>query len=183
MLQKKTFIFLLFTFLINGSIFSQQYTLNNGEIEFNSNAPLELIKASSNQLKGSIDPINNQFAFIVKIVSFDGFNNDLQKDHFNENYMESDKYPKATFSGKIIEKIDFDKDGVYNVRAKGRLNIHGQNQIRIIKAVLTIKNGTIKLTSKFRVPLEDHNISIPKIVNKKIATEIDVVISSTLKKK
>lgn len=182
MMHQKIVMFLLLSLLTIGSAFSQIYFSDNGEIEFDSDAPLEMIKASSKQLKGSINT-SNQFAFIVKIISFEGFNNGLQKDHFNENYMESEKFPKATFTGKIIENINFEADGVYNVRAKGKLNIHGVEQIRIIKSKLTIKDGIIKLTSKFKVPLVDHNISIPKIVAKKIATEINVTINATLKEK
>lgn len=150
-----------------------------GSIEFTSDAPLELIEASSDQLKGIIDIESRQFAFTIRTVSFEGFNSNLQRDHFNENYMESEMYPESTFSGKIIEEVDFAKDGTYQVRTKGTLLIHGVEQSRIIKSKIDIKNGTIKVSSSFAVPLEDHDITIPKVVNQKIATEIQVQVSAT----
>ena len=112
--------------------------------------------------------------------SFEGFNGPLQKEHFNENYLESLKYPKATFAGKIIEKIDFQKDGTYPVRAKGKLSVHGVEQERIIKSSLEIKGDRLVVRSTFTVPLSDHAISIPKIVHQKIAEEIEVTVEATL---
>src|SRR5688500_7889636 len=77
--------------------------IDKGSINFTSNAQLELIKASSDKVQGLLDPNNNQFAFAVDIKSFQGFNSQLQREHFNEKYLESEKFPKARFSGKIIE--------------------------------------------------------------------------------
>jgi polyisoprenoid-binding protein YceI len=156
-------------------------TIEKGEINFTSNAQLELIKASSDKVQGLLDPATAQFAFSVDIKTFRGFNSELQREHFNEKYLESEKYPKARFSGKIIEQIDFVVDGTHEVRAKGDLDIHGQKQTRIIKSKLTIKNGTILIDSQFAVPLADHNISIPSIVSQKIATEITVEFKSVMK--
>lgn len=147
---------------------------------FTSDAELELITAKSDKVQGLIDPPTNTFAFFVDVSSFQGFNSRLQREHFNEKYMESDKFPRARFSGKIIEPIDFSADGSYDVRAKGELDIHGQKQTRIIKAKVTIENRVIHLESVFFVPLADHNISIPSIVSQKIATEIEVEFAATL---
>lgn len=159
----------------------QRYVLDKGTIVFTSNAELELIKASSTQVHGLIDPVSNQFAFTVDMKSFKGFNSELQREHFNEKYIESEKYPKAKFSGKIIEQIDFTKDGVYDVRAKGDFEIHGQKQTRIIKGRITTKAGVVEIASRFTVPLSDHDILVPTIVRQKIATEIEVDFSSTMK--
>lgn len=158
----------------------KKFAVDKGEISFASNAQLEMIKATSKELKGIIDPASNQFAFRVNVLSFQGFNSSLQREHFNESYLESEKVPTASFSGKIIEKIDFANDGVYEVRAKGDLDIHGQKQTRIIKSKLTIKNGTLSFEAYFIVPLSDHDISIPRIVNQKIATEIEVSIKAVM---
>jgi hypothetical protein len=152
-------------------------------MDFASNAELELIKASSTETQGIIDPATNQFAFSVPINSFKGFNSELQRQHFNDNYMESSKYPKASFAGKIIEQINWSTDSVYTVRAKGELDIHGQKQTRIIKAKLTINKKELHIDADFNVPLADHNISIPRIVSQKIATEIDVRFRATLAQK
>jgi polyisoprenoid-binding protein YceI len=97
----------------------------------------------------------------------------MQK-HFNENYLESEKFPNATFKGKINEAINFTKAGVYQVSASGILNIHGVNQERTIKGSITVGEGIINLNSKFDVLLIDHKINIPKLVFKKIAEKIAV---------
>lgn len=157
-----------------------KFSTAKGELSIASNAALELIRAKSTEAQGLVDPANNQFAFSVVIQSFRGFNSDLQRQHFNDNYMESSVYPRATFAGKIIEQINYDKDSTYTVRAKGDLEIHGQKQSRIIRSKVTIKNKTLAIESDFTVPLADHNISIPKIVNQKIASEIEVSFRATL---
>ncbi len=156
------------------------YEVKSGEIHFFSEAPQELISASSKSLKGFLDVRRKTFAFKIDIASFLGFNNQLQRGHFNENYMESSIYPAATYKGKIIEDIDFSKDGSYDVRTKGKLNIHGVEQERIIKVVLTIKKGKLTASSNFVVLLTDHNIKIPRVVNDKLSPEIKVTLDATL---
>jgi len=179
---KKLISFFAFTLLLLSFLNAQQpeYKVNNGSIAFRSDAPLELIKAQSNELKGVIIPEKKQFAFIISIKSFKGFNSPLQQEHFNENYLESNKFPTASFEGKIIEDIDFSKDGVYTIRSKGNLSIHGITQERIIKTEITVKNKTISFTSAFTVLLAEHNIPIPKVVNEKLASEIKVEVKANL---
>lgn len=172
--------FALLLLQLKGIAQSQVYNTNNGSITFSSDAPLELIKASSNEMRGKFDVTKKLFAFTVKIISFTGFNSPLQKEHFNENYMESVQYPNASFSGKIIEDIDFSKNGTFTVRAKGNLNIHGVVQERIIKSELFIKDGKISLRSDFTVLLIEHNIPIPKVVHEKLASEIKVEVKADL---
>jgi polyisoprenoid-binding protein YceI len=158
----------------------KKFGTNSGTIDFVSNAELELIKASSDKLQGVIEPGTNQFAFSIPVQSFRGFNSELQREHFNEKYMESEKYPRISFSGKIIEQIDYTTDGTYEVRAKGDLDIHGQKQTRIIKSKVEISDGVLSIVADFKVPLADHNISIPRIVNQKIATEIEVSVKADM---
>ena len=173
-----TGFFIVFNFFSYGQ---QKYSIEKGGINFTSNAQLELIKASSDKVQGLLDPTTNQFAFTVDIKSFQGFNSALQREHFNEKYMESEKFPRARFSGKIIETLDFTQSGTHEVRAKGELEIHGVKQTRIIKSKVVIKDGHIDIESKFMVPLSDHNITIPNIVSQKIATEIEVDFKATMK--
>lgn len=158
----------------------QDYKVSSGSIAFRSDAPLELIKAESSDLKGLISPEKKQFAFIIAVKTFKGFNSPLQKEHFNENYLETNKYPNASFEGKIIEDINFETDGVYEVRAKGNLTVHGVAQERIIKSSITIKNKNITLKSNFTVLLTDHNIPIPKVVHEKLAGEIKVEVKAAM---
>lgn len=173
---------LSFLFICSSAFLAAQVklTTQKGEISFTSNAQLEVIKATSDKVQGIIDPATNQFAFSVLISSFQGFNSELQRQHFNENYLESEKYSKASFSGKIIEQVNFGKDSTYVVRAKGDLDIHGQKQTRIIKSKINIKNGVVFIESDFSVPLSDHNISVPRIVSQKIANEIEVKFKASM---
>jgi YceI-like domain len=159
------------------------YVIKKSDISFHSNARLELIKASSSLLKGIIDAEKRVFAFSVEMKSFDGFNGPLQKEHFHENYMESDRYPTASFTGHIIEDDDFTKDGSYNIRAKGKFSVHGVTQERILQGDLTVKNGIIKMTCLFTVLLSEHDIKIPRIVHEKLASEISVHVTAEFAKK
>lgn len=179
-LKKTNLLITLFIIISIAPVFAQNalpiFTIKKSTVSFHSNTKLELIKASSTELKGAIDAGKRTFAFSVSMKSFEGFNSPLQKEHFNENYMESDKYPAASFSGHIIEEDDFTKDGTYNIRAKGKFSIHGVEQERILQGDLVVKNGVIKLTCMFTVFLSEHDIKIPRIVHEKLASEINVVV-------
>ena len=159
---------------------AQIFEVGSGAVHFHSDAPQELIKAQSAQLRGAIDVKKKTFAFRIIISSFQGFNSPLQREHFNENYMETNKYPEGTFVGKIIEDVDASKDGEYDVRAKGKLTIHGLEQERIIKAHISTKKGKMLVTSDFTVTLADYNIKIPRVVYDKLAPDISVSVNATL---
>ena len=159
------------------------YSTRTGKVDFLSDAPLELIKASSEKLHGVLDTDKRTFAFSIPSDSFKGFNSPLQQEHFYENYMEAKIYPTSTFSGKIIEQIDFSTDGTYTIRAKGKLLIHGVEQERIIKVNLKILKGQITAESNFSIMLEDHNFTIPRVVFQKIAEEIKVTVHAVFEKK
>lgn len=158
----------------------RKFTIIKSNISFTSDAELEVITASSQRVQGLLDPSTNTFAFTVEVKTFEGFNSSLQREHFNEKYMESEKFPRAIFMGKIIEPVDLTTDGSYDLRVKGELEIHGQRQTRIIKSKVSVVNGVIQIASTFFVPLTDHNISIPTIVSQKIASEIEVNFTATM---
>ena len=174
---------LVFLICFIGRLTGQIYSCRDGMTKFTSEAPLELIKAQTNRTIGVLDCATKNVAFSIDIDSFDGFNSGLQKEHFRENYMESVKYPKATFKGKIIEDIDFTKNGTSTVRAKGVFNIHGTEKEKIVKVKISIKDKEMFIDTNLEVPLEDHNIKIPKVVNQKIASIILVEVKATLKPK
>ena len=157
------------------------YEVKRGKVNFHSEAPQELISAESADVKGVVDISKKAFAFKISIPSFLGFNSPLQREHFNENYMESNIFPEATFRGKVIEDIDYTKEGVYTVRAKGKLSIHGIEKERIIKSQITIKSGSMRIKSDFTVLLYDHDIKIPRVVSEKLAQEIQVSLTADLK--
>jgi hypothetical protein len=146
----------------------------HGKAQIDSEAPLEVIKAESNALRGIIDPSTKGFAFSVSVNTFIGFNSEIQQTHFLENYLEQKKYPQARFTGKLIEDIPFDVPGIYSVRAKGNLEIHGITKERIIRGTLTIRKESAHVETTFLVPVSEHGITIPKIVNQKIAEQISV---------
>lgn len=168
--------------LLHIPTFAQQlYSCRDGYAYWVSDAPLELIEAESDNLQGIIRADDQTFAFSMSIRSFDGFNSGLQKEHFHENYMETEEFAKATFSGKILEQVNFTTPGTKTVRVKGVLDIHGVKQERIIRAtVVTKPDGVLEISSDFTVLLVDHEISIPRIVFQKIAEEINVRIRATL---
>ncbi len=156
-------------------------TITNGQVKFTSNAPLELIEAETNKVTGIIDTESKRFAFKVPIASFEGFNHSLQREHFNENYMESEKFPNGTFSGTIVDDLDFSIDGTYEgVAVNGVLNIHGIQTDRELLANIQVVDGKVSVSSKFLIPLEDHKIKIPKILSRKLATIIYVQVDAVL---
>lgn len=162
---------------------SNLYYITSSSVKFRSEAPQEVISAESNKMLGVIDAEKRTFAFTVQNSSFQGFNSELQRVHFNENYMESDIYPLTSFKGKIIEDVNFKVPGVYQVRAKGYLTVHGIVKERILRAQVTISTEGIKLFSHFPVMLKDHNIRVPKVVHEKIASDIKVTVEAELKRK
>lgn len=180
-MKMNKFILSISLSILGYALIGQIVTCKDGVTKFTSEAPLEMIKAQSNKTAGAINFGDKNVAFSVAISSFEGFNSALQKEHFLENYMESDKYPKATFKGKLIEDVAIDKNGTYSVRAKGIFNIHGIDKEKIIKVKITVKDKIVDVDSDFEVPLSDHDIKIPKIVNQKIASVITVQFKATLK--
>lgn len=159
---------------------AQIYEVFNGNVRFHSNTPQELIRAESNRLRGALDVSKNTFAFRVRVNTFEGFNSPLQQDHFNENYMESSLFPEAFFSGKIIENVDLRRDGTYQVRAKGKMQIHGFSQECIIEAQVRSINNRIDISADFFVILADYNIKIPRLVYDKLAPEIKVAVQASM---
>ncbi len=159
----------------------QLYYSDIGKLDFTSDAPLEVIKANSGKLAGVLNLSDRSFSFSIPMNSFMGFNSALQKTHFNENYLETETFPKSTFNGKIIEEVDFKSPATIKVRAKGKLKIHGIEQDRIIRCTMKINHGNISVETTFTIPLEDHDITIPSIVQQKIAEVIDVSISFSMR--
>lgn len=175
-------IAILMVVLVGGTAtFAQvRYFVVASKTTFLSAAPLETIRAESTSMRGVLDAGNKTFAFRLDNQSFKGFNSPLQREHFNENYLQSDKYPESTFSGKIIDEIDFNKPGTYTVRAKGMLTLRGVARERIIRSNVVVGDKKVTITSDFSVLLDDHNIRIPRIVYQKIAPEIQISMQSEL---
>lgn len=154
------------------------FSAQNGNVTFFSKAPLENIEARNAKAQSVINTATGEIAVKVPVKSF-VFDNGLMQEHFNENYLESDKYPFATFKGKINENIDWSRAGSYPVSATGKLNIHGVERDQTIRGKLNVGSGKLQLDTDFTVALADHNIEIPTLVFQKIAEKIAVTTAFT----
>ena len=171
---------LLFLFIISASLNAGAqgvFKCSDGEVSFFSEAPLENIQASNENVSSLINTATKEVVVVIPIGSFK-FAKSLMQEPFNEKYMESDKYPDASFKGKINEDINFTKDGEYKVTAAGTMSIHGVDKPGVHSGTLTIKTGTMSLKSEFSVALKDYNITIPKLVVKNIAEVIPVKLNA-----
>ncbi len=142
-----------------------------------SSAPIEDIKAVSAQCISVYNSQTNELEFSVPIRSFQ-FDKALMQEHFNDDYMESEKYPKALFKGKIVEKINTKADNLYKVMVSGELTIHGVKNECKVPGTLNIKDGAINMMADFDVKCADYNIKIPQIAFYHIAESIKVKISA-----
>jgi len=163
---------------------AQKLMTRTGKVSFFSSTPIENIEAFNNEVACALDTKTGALLYIVPIKSFK-FEKSLMRDHFNENYMESDTYPKATFKGEIsnLEKVNFTKNGSYQVTTKGTLTIHGVAKAVTIPGTITVKGNQVTTYSKFTVKTADYDIKIPAITADKIAREIEVTVNSILETK
>lgn len=166
---------------IFSSAFAQKYMTRTGKVSFFSSTPIEKIEAFNNEVANIFDSKSGDIVFQVPIKSFK-FEKQTMQEHFNEDYMESDKFPKAEFKGKItnIDEVNLAKDGIYNAKAQGTLTMHGVTQNVSIPGTITIKGSDVTLNAKFTVKTKDYAIKIPSLVEGKIANEIEVTVNSVV---
>jgi len=155
------------------------YATSNGETTFFSETPVEDITAVNKMGQAILNIVTNDIVVQMNMKQFD-FPNKLMQEHFNENYIESDKYPKSVFKGKINEKIDFTKNGTYDVSATGDFSLHGVTKARTLKGKLEIKDKAFTFTTDLEVALSDHKIDVPQLVFVKVAQIIKVKNRYTL---
>lgn len=156
---------------------AQKYMTKNGYIGFFSHTSMEDIKADNNQVVGALDISTGEMVFQALIKSFH-FDRALMEEHFNENYMESDKIPKSVFKGKItnLASVDFSKNGTYDVTVEGDLTIHDVTNKISTKGTLEVVTGGINASSKFKIVPEDYKINIPGVVREKIDKSLEVTV-------
>lgn len=166
--------------LLNSQLIAQKSYTKNGNISFFSTSPLENIDAKNNQVMSVLDTQTGSLQFSVIIKAFH-FKKSLMEEHFNEDYMESTKYPKAIFKGAFtdLKKIYFAKDGSYNVFVSGDFTLHGVTKKITVPGIITVKNGIPTAASKFTVKLADYDISIPKILKDNISENIIITVACT----
>jgi hypothetical protein len=168
----KITLYLIF-FLVAFSTYAQKQVTRKSKVTFFSDAAIEDITATATKANGIIDFSKNEFAFAVPIKEFE-FEKSLMKEHFNEKYMESEKYPKTTFTGKII---DFNQSlDDQQVKAVGKLSIHGVTRDVEIPATIKKNNSGYSVDAKFIVKLEDYKIKIPQLLFQNIAEQVEVTV-------
>ena len=176
-------VFLLL--IISTNLVAQdKYYTKTGQIDFFSKAPLEDITATNNQLAVILDATTGKLTFAALIKSFK-FEKALMQEHFNENYLESDDFPKTKFTGSIenFQDLDLSKEGKHKIKVAGQLTIHGETKDVSVEADFIITPEGIQAETVFVVLPEDYNIKIPKSVKDNIAKEIEVNVKILLKPK
>lgn len=180
------YLIYLFTVLTFNSFAQNKYLTKTGTVNFEASVPsFEEVKANNNSVTAIINAENGEFAALVLVKGF-RFKNALMEEHFNENYAESDQYPKATFKGKIID-FSFDKlsNSLAEHKINGQLTFHGQTkQLENIPLKISLNDkGHIIASGEFIADPADYDIKIPKIVRSKIAESIHVSFVFQLEKK
>ncbi len=180
--------FLVLTFFLAATIATvaaQDYLTKNGQISFHSNTPIEDIDAVNNEVVSTLNTTTGQFNFAVAILGFKFDAVDMQK-HFNgETYMDSKKYPKASFSGKItdLSKVDFKKDGTYTVNVSGKLTIKDVTKPVTATGTIVVKGGKVTAKSEFKIKRAEYNVKGEAIHEKKIGQVITIKVDCTYDKR
>jgi hypothetical protein len=176
--MRKIFLSLLASLIFAAGSIAQVFTAKSGSATFFSEAPLENIEAKSTSVQSILNTSTKSIAFIISIRSFQ-FQKDLMQEHFNEKYLESDRFPNATYSGKINEDLDLSKDGSYEVTSTGKIAMHGQEKEITTPGTFTVKNGEATLESNFPLAVADFKIEIPQLLFQNIADTVAVKINVT----
>lgn len=177
--MKKVLVLLLLGVGAGGSVFAQKYVAEKSMISFFSHAPLEDILAENTKAVSIFNTATGDIAFAVTMKEFT-FAKSLMQQHFNEKYVESEKFPKATFSGKITG-FDMSAGGVQNARAQGKMTIHGVTREIDVPGTVEVVNNKVSVKAKFMIKVADYNIEIPTLVFKNIAEEVEVTVDFTFK--
>ncbi len=176
--MKKLFIILLATSL-STALFSQIYLAKTCEISFYSHSPIEDIKAVNKVAKPMLNTATGDVQIKIVMTAFQ-FDRPLMQEHFNEEYVESEKFPNAIYKGKINESVDYTKDGTTKVTVTGKFNIHGVEKEKTIDGTITVKGTEITLSSKFNLHVADYNIKVPSLYVTNIAEDVETKLEATL---
>jgi len=180
MLKKNLILFVALCVSIASFAQGKFYT-KTGKISFLSKAPLEEIEGKNKTVTAVVDSKTGAIQFAIQMKGFE-FEKQLMQQHFNENYVESDKYPKAEFKGTISNNstINYKKDGNYPAKVKGKLTIHGVTRDVETTGSLKINGGKIDANSTFNVLISDYNIKIPAVVKDKVSNTIKITVDCDL---
>jgi polyisoprenoid-binding protein YceI len=178
----KKLLIIALSLLFGEALMAQKMMTRDGEVKFDASMPNLVEIIGTNKTASCIlDATTGDLATLTLVKSFK-FKSPLMEEHFNENYMESSKYPKATFKGKILNlgKIDKTKN---SYDAEGDLTIHGVTKKVKIKVNLVQNAGKVNMTSNFTVKAKDYNVEIPNLVKENFAENIKVVLNFDLEGK
>ncbi len=176
--MKRTLIVVVL-FVLTIPVFSQKrYFTKSGQINFAAGTSVEDIDGINKSTTSVFDAVSGQLEFAVLVKGFE-FKRALMQEHFNENYMESDKYPKSIFKGKIsnIDKVNFQKDGSYPVTVKGVLDMHGVKKEIETTGTFKVAGEAVHSDASFTVLLEDYKIAIPSLVKDKISKTVTIKVN------
>ena len=172
----------LTVFLFSTEVNAQKYITKNGHIRFFSSSPMEDLEANNYQVNAVLDTETGAFVFKILMKSFE-FEKALMQEHFNENYVNSDKYPNATFKGQVVnyEEIDFSKEGKYDASIEGDLTIKGvTNAVKETGTFEVTGDGKVHGLSVFNIKLSDYKIKIPSAVTDNISESIEITVDIKL---
>lgn len=174
--MKRLLITLLLVQGFLAAVQAQKYYTRNGNVSFYSDAPLEDIEAHNNSAVSIWDTENGKIEFAVLIKAFQ-FEKALMQEHFNENYLESDQYPKGIFRGEMVDwnPAVLLKEGKHEVQVEGELTIHGVTRELATTGFITVQNGQLGTRAEFTIEVADYEIEIPAVVREKIAKEVKIV--------
>jgi polyisoprenoid-binding protein YceI len=179
--MQKRLLVLAALFLFAAPAFSQKYFTRDGKVKFFSDASMEKIEATNKSATAVLDVATGKMEWKALIKGF-LFEKSLMQEHFNENYMESTKYPDATFKGEItnLSEVTLSKDGSYKAKVKGKMKIHGVEKDVETTGTIKVGGGNIAIHSEFTVKCSDYNIKIEagKVAN--ISNDIKVTVDATL---
>lgn len=183
--MKKMSMLVAFLILCGIGVQAQEkYFTRTGTVSLNAEGALddvEEIKAKSTTATSVVDITSGQMEWAVLMKGFQ-FKNALMQEHFNENYVESDKFPKAAFKGQIDahSNVKWTTDGTYPVTVNGKMTLHGITRDLVAKGTVQVKGGKPILGSDFVIKLSDYDIKIPSVVGNKIANEVKITVSASL---
>ena len=180
--MKKLFIFLTVIIAMNAHA-QDRYMTRSAKIHFFSKTDMENIEATNIKGTSVVDTKTGQMEFAVLMKAFE-FEKELMMEHFNENYVVSDKFPKATFKGMVLDiaSVNFEKDGVYPVKIKGQLTLHGVTKDITADGNFEIKDGKVLGKSSFIITLADYKIVIPSVVKDNISKTIKIDVAAAFEK-
>jgi hypothetical protein len=158
-----------------------KFFTKNGKINFVSKGTVETIEAQHKSVTCVLDSKTGNIQFSVLMKGFE-FKKALMQEHFNENYVESDKFPKADFKGQIANNSDvnYTKDGSYNVKVKGKLTLHGETKDVETSGTITVSGGKPTATSEFNVLMSDYKIAIPGVVKDHMDNNVKITVNCPL---